>query len=748
MTATVPDSLVGRGFDRVDGRAKITGAARYTAEVPLQGIAHAVLVGARIGSGTVVSIDTSAALAAGAVAVYTHENLPKVTAVPPVFPSAYGGPAPGQTFFPMQDNTIHYYGQPIAVVLADTFEAAQQAAELVDVRYDRREAVIRLDDGRAAQYQPDQIFCGLVPAVQARGDFEAAARAAAHTVDATFHFAANHHNPIECSATAAEWDGDTVTIYDATQGVTATQATVAAYLGMSPSNVRVIAHYVGGGFGGKAMMWPHVTLAPMLARELGRPVKVVLNREQMFYGTGLREEQEQRVTLTADADGTFTGLRHHKLSVTSTFDDWAELSLSVAGQAYGIPNWEGRYRLVRGNTMTPTFMRGPGEASGMVAMECAVEEMADQLGMDPVALRLRNHAVIDPESGHPWSSDGYAACVRQAAQRFGWSAEQRRAGPGRSGNWLIGWGMGTAGYPVYQPGQPQRAHVRLLADGSLIVQAGTQDFGTGVATTMAQVAGDVLGIPFERIRVDIGDTDYPNIAAAVGSMGAGIISAAVHTACEDLRGQLIGLALADSGSPLHDHAVDKIEARDGALRLRLDPFVGEEYSELLSRNHLIDLDAIGAWYPPAQDMPYGCMSFGAQFAEVAVDADLGLVRVRRMVGAFAPGRVLNAKLARSQVLGGLNWGLSQALMEGSIGDPRDGRWSNASLLEYLLPVNADAPEVDISFVEVEDSVVNPLGVKGLGELGMVGAAAAIVNAIRHATGKTLREIPVRIEHLL
>ncbi|WP_067827590.1 xanthine dehydrogenase family protein molybdopterin-binding subunit [Nocardia inohanensis] len=748
MTATASGPLVGRGFDRVDGRAKITGAARYTAEVPLQGIAHAVLVGARIGSGTVRSIDADAALAAGAVAVYTHENLPRLANLPPTLPSAYGGPAPGQTFFPMQDNVVHYYGQPIAVVLADTFEAAQQAAELVTAQYDRKDALIRLDDGRDAQYQPETVFCGLVPAVQSRGDFEAAARAAAHTVDATFHFAANHHNPIECSATAAEWNGDTVAVYDATQGVTATQATVAACLGMSPSQVRVVANFVGGGFGGKAMMWPHVTLAPMLARELGRPVKVVLNREQMFYGTGLREEQEQRVTLVADSAGTFTGLRHHKLSVTSPFDDWAELSLSVAGQAYAIPSWDGRYRLIRGNTMTPTFMRGPGEASGMVAMECAVEEMADELGIDPVELRLRNHAAIDPESGHPWSSDGYAECVRQAAQRFGWSAEQRRAGPGRSGNWLIGWGMGTAGYPVYQPGQPQRAHVRLLADGSLIVQAGTQDFGTGVATTMAQVAGDALGIPFDRIRVDIGDTDYPNIAAAVGSMGAGIISAAVQIACTDLRDQLIGLAVTDSGSPLHNRPAGRIEAVNGALRSRVEPFVSEEYSELLRRNHLTDLEAIGAWQPPAQDIPYGRMSFGAQFAEVAVDADLGIVRVRRMVGAFAPGRVLNAKLARSQVLGGLNWGLSQALMEGTIADPRDGRWSNASLLEYLLPVNADAPAVDISFVEVDDPVVNPLGVKGLGELGMVGAAAAIINAIRHATGKTLREIPVRIEHLL
>ncbi|MCP9624000.1 xanthine dehydrogenase family protein molybdopterin-binding subunit [Nocardia otitidiscaviarum] len=748
MTATVSGRLVGQGFDRVDGRAKVTGAAHYTAEIPLPGVAHAVIVGARIGSGAVRSIDTRRAMAAGAVAVFTHENLPRVAAVPPVLPSGFGGPAPGQTFFPMQDTVIHYFGQPIAVVVADTFEAAQQAAELVDAHYDERPALMRLDDGRDRQYQPDTVFCGLVPAVQSRGDVAAAAADAAHTVDATYHFAANHHNPIECSATAAVWDGDTVTVYDATQGVSATQATIAAYLGISPSNVRVIAHYVGGGFGAKAMMWPHVTLAPMIARELGRPVKLVLTREQMFYGTGLREEQEQRVTLVCDNEGMFTGLRHHKLSVTSPFDDWAELSLGVAGQAYGIPNWEGRYRLVRGNTMTPTFMRGPGETSGMVAMECAIDELADAIEIDPVELRLRNHAALDPESGHPWSSDGYAECLHLAAERFGWSASDRRARMRRDGDWLIGWGVATAGYPVFLPGQPQRAHARLLADGSLIVQAGTQDFGTGVATTMAQVAGDALGVPWARVRVDIGDTDYPNIAAAVGSMGAGMISAAVHTACTELLAQLIALAVADAESVLHGLPAHAIEGGGGMLRLKSDPSVAEAYSDLLSRNHLTDVETIGTWHPPAQDLPYGRMSFGAQFAEVAVDADLGLVRVRRMVGAFAPGRVLNAKLARSQVLGGMNWGLSQALMEASLPDTRDGRWANSSLLEYLLPVNADAPEVDISFVEVADPVVNPLGVKGLGELGMVGAAAAIVNAVRHATGRTIREIPLRIEHLL
>ncbi|GAA5088291.1 xanthine dehydrogenase family protein molybdopterin-binding subunit [Nocardia iowensis] len=747
MSAPAAAKLVGQGLDRIDGHAKVTGAARYTAEIPMPNAAYGVIVGAEIGNGTVTSIDTSRALRAGAVAVLTHENLPRVPSVP-LMPSLFGQPAPGQTFFPMQDNTIHYFGQPIAVVVADTFEVAQHAARLVEATYDAQPALVRLDDGRDEQYLPDNIFAGQIPASQSRGDFASAAASAAHTVDATFRFAANHHNPIECSVTAAMWNGDSVTVYDATQGIVASQLTIAAHLGISPSKVRVVTDYVGGGFGAKAMMWPHVTLAPLIARELGRPVRVILNREQMFYGTGLREEQEQRVTLVSDADGRFTGLRHHKLSVTSHFDDWAEPSLEVASKAYGIPHWDGQYRLIKGNTMTPTFMRGPGEASGMIALECAIDELAEQLGADPVELRLRNHSAVDPESGNPWSSDGYLECLRLSAQRFGWDRRNQTPGSHTDGNWLIGWGVGTAGYPVYEPGQPQRAHARLRADGSLVVQTGTQEFGTGVATAMSQVACDAMGMPFDRIRFEIGNTDYPNIAATVGSIGASAVSSAVHTTCTQLLAQLIEIAVADIDSPLRGRTPDEIEGVDGRLRLIEDPSVSEAYAEVLERNHLSDIETTGSWRPATTAAPYAKMSFGAQFAEVAVDPELGIIRVRRMVGAFAPGRVLNAKLARSQVLGGMNWGLSQALMEATLPDIRDGRWANASLLEYLLPVNADAPEVDISFVEVDDTVVNPLGVKGIGELGMIGAAAAIVNAVHHATGRRCRDIPLRLEHLL
>lgn len=749
MTTGSTLEALGRPLDRVDGPAKVTGCGRYAAEFTLPGTAYAALVGARTAAGRITGIDTRAAEDAdGVLAVLTHRNLPKVAAPPHLLPSLAGHAAPGESFFPMQDETVHHFGQPVAMVIADSHERAQFAARQVHVDYARDASVTTLDEGRDQAYEPEAIFAGFLPARSVRGDVEAGFAAAAHHLDATYSFAANHHNPIEPSATTAVWDGDRLTLYDATQGIVASQNTVAALLGIPPSKVRVRASFVGGGFGCKAMIWPHVTLAAMAARWVRRPVKLALTREQMFTSCGHREEQEQRIELGATKDGRLTALRHHKLSLTSPFDDWAEPSLGMAAQAYDCPHYEGVYRLVRSNTMTPTFTRGPGETTGMFALECTLDELAHRIGVDPVQLRLRNHAEADPHTGHPWSSDGAAECYRRGAARFDWQSRNPAPRSERDGNWLIGKGMATAGYPVFFPMQPQRARARLYADGWAVVQAGTQEFGTGAATVMTQVAADGLGVAVDRVRFEYGDTDLPNVAATVGSAGAGMISAAVHTAVTTLRDQLIGQAVADPASPLHGADPATVVVRQGRMELREDPETGETYQRLMERHFMTDMDALGSWSPPAPDTPYGLATFGAQFAEVAVDQDLGLVRVRRMVGAFAPGRVLNAKTARSQAMGGMLWGIGQALLEGTVVDPRDGRWANAGLGEYLLPVNADAPDVDVEFVEVPDEIVNPLGVKGLGEVGMVGAAAAIANAVFHATGYRARELPIRIEHLL
>jgi xanthine dehydrogenase YagR molybdenum-binding subunit len=742
---------IGQPVDRVDGVMKVTGTARYTAEIAVPHIAHAVLIGALVPAGRVSAIDTSEAeRAAGVLAVLTHRNLPKVAAQPPLFPSLFGHAAPGETFFPMQDDVVQYAGQPVAMVVADTLERAQHAATLVRVTYAEAPSTTTLDQGREQAYEPQRIFGGLVPGRMGRGDVEAGLAGAPVRVDATYHLAANHHNPIEPSATIARWDGDQLILHDGTQGITATQHTVAALLGMPPSKVRVQTRFVGGGFGCKAMIWPHSTLAAFAARHVRRPVKLSLTREQMFTSCGHREEQEQRIVLGADKDGRVTTLRHHKLSPTSPFDDWAEPSLNVAAQAYAYPNHEGIYRLVKANLITPTFTRGPGESTGMFALECAMDELAYQLGIDPIELRLRNHADVDPVSGNPWSSKGLKECYQRGADRFGWQKRNPAPRSQRDGHWLIGTGMATAGYPVPAfPGlQTQRARARLYADGSAVVECSTEEFGTGVATAMTQVAADGLGVALDRVRFEYGDTDLPNISAAVGSAGAGMISAAVHNAATALRDQLVAQGVADAKSPLHGADPSAVDVRDGRMTLRDKRDVGETYSEMLERNMQEDADAMGSWKPVGFETGYAQTTFGAQFAEVAVDADLGLVRVRRLLGVFAPGRVLNAKTARSQLMGGMLWGLGQALLEGTRMDSRFGRWANASLGDYLVPVNADAPDVAIEFVEVRDEIVNPLGVKGVGEIGQVGTAAAIANAVFHATGYRVRELPIAVEHLL
>ncbi|MEV4755499.1 xanthine dehydrogenase family protein molybdopterin-binding subunit [Micromonospora sp. NPDC049559] len=740
---------IGGTLARVEGGAKVTGAARYTGEIPLPGLAHAVLVGARVASGRITEIDTVAAERAdGVVGVLTHENLPPVPGTPRLLPSLVGLAAPGLSWFPMRDDSVHYAGQPVAVVVADTIERAEHAATLVRVQYAQSPASTVLDQVRDQAYVPERIFGGMLPGQFVRGNVEDGLKKASVRVDRTYYFAANHQNPIETSTTTALWDdADRVTVYDSTQGPTATQMTVSALLGVAPGKIKVISEFVGGSFGSKAMIWPHVTLCVLAARQLRRPVRLALNREQMFHSCGHREEQEQQLSLGATPDGKLTALRHHKISITSHFDDWAETSLQSPGIVYATPNYEGIYRLARGNTITPTFMRGPGEATGMFALECAMDELAAELNLDPLELRLRNIAEKDPTSGHPWSSSGLRECLQRGAELFDWRDREREPAR-REGNTLVGWGMAASAYPHVAPPNPQRARARLYADGSAVVEAGVSEFGTGVTTAMTQVAADALGLPVARVRFVGGSSDLPNITAAVGSAGTGAASAAVHCAATELRDQLIRQAVADERSPLHRAKPDAVTVSEGRMCLRDRPNTGETYAELLSRNFLPDVEALGTWTPPPPDPGYGMHTFGAQFAEVAVDADLGVVRVRRMVGVFAPGRVLNRRTAHSQLMGGMLWGLSQALLEATHMDPRLGRWANASFNDYLVPVNADVPDVFVETIEVPDTVVNPLGVKGVGEIGIVGSGAAIANAVYHATGRRVRDLPITLEALL
>jgi xanthine dehydrogenase YagR molybdenum-binding subunit len=736
---------IGRSVNRVDGREKVTGAARYSGEIPLPGLAHAALVGATIPSGRVTVISTDGALAAaGVVGILTHENLPKIAGEPHLLPSLVGGPAPGESFFPMQDEVIHYAGQPVAIVIADSLERAHWAASLVDVRYERTPSITTIDEGRDAATEPQMLFGGLMPARNERGDVEGGLAEADVRIDAEYRMAANHHNPIEPPTTTAVWDEDRLTLYDSTMGVRASQLTVAHLLGIPLSKIRVITHFVGGSFGMKAMVWPHVTLAAMAAQHARRPVRLAMTRPQMFTSNGHREQQEQRITIGARRDGRLTAIRHEKLSLTSPFDDWAEPATGVSSQLYACENFEGVHRLIHGNTMTPTFTRGPGESVGSFVLETAMDDLAHELGVDPVELRAQDHAAADPR-GNPWTSDGLEQCLRRGAERFGWQDRNSSPRSLREGNWLIGHGMAAAGYPVPPFMPTQHARARVYADGSAVVETSTQEFGTGVATIMTQVGADALGLALEAVSAGLGDSDMPNTSSAVGSAGATMVSASVHAAGTALREQLVATAVADEGSPLHGADPAAVEVEDGRMFLRDRTDTGESYGELLGRNRMAYAEDRGSWSPPPLDAPLGLLTFGAQFAEVAVDPDLGLVRVRRMVGAFAPGLVLNPKLARSQLMGGMLWGLGQALLEGNEMDPRHGRWGASNLGEYLVPVNADAPDVVVELVEVEDKGFNPLGVKGVGEIGQVGVAAAVANAVFNATGRRIRRLPLAAE---
>jgi len=739
---------IGQDVRRVDGPAKVRGCARYSGEIALPDLAYAEIVGAEIASGRVISIDTSEAERAGGVAgVMTHRNTPKVNQ-PPLMPSLMGGPAPGETFFPMQDENVHYAGQPVAIVIADTLERAQHAASLVQVSYAETPSVTTIDQGRDQTYVPDKIFGGFIPGQVRRGDAGQALAAADVTVDGAFTFAANHHNPIEMLTTTATWDGDQLTLYDSCQGIKAVQLTVAALLGMSLSKVRVLTQFVGGAFGCKAMVWPHVTLAALAAQYVRRPVRLTVNRGQMFTSCGHREAQEQRIELGAGRDGRLTAIRHHKTSVTSPFDDWAEPAFGASSQLYACANHEGVHHLIHGNTMTPTFTRGPGEAIGVFTLECAMDELASELGIDPIELRMRNLTEVDPGTGHPWSSYGLRECIERGAERFGWAGRDPRPRSQREGNWLIGTGMAAAAYPVAFFMHTQRARAHMYADGTAIMQTATQEFGTGMATVMTQVAADGLGLDLDNVRFEFGDTDLPTAGSPVGSNGAMMVSSAVHNAATALRDQMIELAVGDGDSPLHGADPSHVIVTGGRLTLRAGDGTGETYGDLMRRHFMNDAEAIGSWDPPPLDTPYGLLTFGAQFARVAVDADLGLVRVRNLTGAFAPGRVLNPRTARSQLMGGMLWGMGQALLEGTHMDTNLGRWANTSLGDYLVPVNADAPDVDVELIEVTDEVVSPLGVKGVGEIGQVGSGAAIANAVYHATGYRPRELPIAVEHLL
>ena len=690
---------VGKPYPRADGRAKVTGQARYSYEWPVAGVAYGVLVTSGVAKGRITAIDAGAAeREPGVIAVLRPSTAMKL---PGDASPADGGDRVVQV---LQDDRVLYSNQPIAVAIADTFERALHAAGLVRVRVEPAPFTVRIEDELHAAFPHD---ARNQPADQLRGDVEAALRRAEHKLDAEYETPPEIHSPLEPHATLAVWSGDRLTVYDATQGIFGVRKKLARAFAVPPGNVRVITKFVGGGFGCKGSAWSHVLIAALAAKQLGRPVKIALTRPQMFGMVGGRPLTRQKISASATKEGKLTALRHESTSTTSRFDDFIEPAALVSRHQYKCDNIATRHRLVRLDIGTPTYMRAPGESSGSFALECGIDELAHELGIDPIDFRLHNYAEVDPIEGKPFSSKSLRRCYQLGAERFGWQKRNRRPELTLRGGKLVGIGMATAAYPANF--SKASALARMNPDGSVLVQSGAVDIGTGTYTVMAQVAAEALGVPYDKVRFDLGDTSMPEAPRSGGSVTAASVASAVMAACRNLRQKLDALG----GPPS------------------------------------APVEALGEVAPPENRKKYALHSFGAQFAEVEVDPDLGMVRVTRMVGAFAAGRILNARLARSQFMGGMVWGIGMALHEDAVYDEKLGRIITRDLADYHVPAHKDVVVIDPIFVPVEkDEVVDPAGVKGIGEIGITGAAAAIANAVFDATGKRVRSLPITPDKLL
>ncbi|MCG5076191.1 xanthine dehydrogenase family protein molybdopterin-binding subunit [Paraburkholderia tagetis] len=738
------NKLIGQPVDRIDGMLKVTGGANYAADFPEARLAHAVLVTSTVASGTIASIDTGRAQAMpGVLLVMTWQNAMRLPNAgrPPISPPAV------RRLTLLQDNVVRYSNEPVAVVVADTLEHATDAAQHVSVTYAATPAPLAiLDFARAKAQAHTPPGMSERPIDSQRGNVEAGMHEGAVRIAAVYTTPTQFHNPMEPHATMARWDGPALTLYDATQGVTNDRTAVAAVFGIPADTIRVISPFIGGGFGCKGSSWSHVSLCAMAAKQTGRPVRLALTRPQMFGPVGSRPHTEQHLSIAARTDGTLTGVRHDTLSQTSTFEDWTEMSGLVTRMMYASPNLSTSHRVVPLNVGTPTFMRAPGETTGSFALESAMDELAWRLKMDPVALRLKNYAEVEPQDGKPWSSKALRECYAAGAQRFGWSRRVNAPRAMREGNTLIGLGMAGATYPANR--SEAAAIARILPDGTAMVASGTQDIGTGTYTVMTQVAADALGFAPDHIRFALGDSTLPRAPVSGGSQSAASVSPAVQAAARAARDKLIALAIADPASPVHGAAPGDVTVTDGWVVSNSAPSRRDPAAAIIARAGGKPIEAQASEKPGAERQQYAFHSFGAVFAEVHVDAELGTLRVARIVGAYDVGQVLNEKTARSQLMGGMVWGVGTALHEDALLDTRMGRFVNGNLAEYHVPVNADIGDLDVLFVGEPDLRFNPLGVRGIGEIGITGVPAAIANAVYHATGVRVRDLPITLDKVM
>ncbi len=745
--ATTARIGIGSPLSRVDGIAKVTGQARYAAEHKPKDMLYGFIVSGAIAKGRITGIDDRKARGVpGVVEIVTHENRPRTAWLDRSHQDQLG--PPGSTFRPLYDDKILFSGQPVALVLADTFEAARHAATLVNVAYEAEAHNTDFDKAVAERYMPSKKRDNYI-APKKRGDPEKALAKAPLKVESQFHLAVEHHNPMEMHATTIEWmDDGSITVHDKTQGSQNTQAYLSSAFGISASKIRVLNPYIGGGFGSGLRPQYHVYLAMLAATMMERSVRVVMTRQQMFTHVH-RPAAEQRVTLGAEMDGRLTAIVNEATTSTSRYEDNMENVVTWGLMNYACPNASGDYAVAAMDTATSGDMRAPGAATGMTLFEMAIDEMAEAARLDPLAFRLLNYSEDDAMNGTPFTSKALREAFAEGAEAFGWAERKAEPRQMREGRELVGWGVATGMWDALF--SKTSAGAKLSANGDLEVSSAGSDIGTGTYTVMTQIATDTLGLSPERITARLGDSDLPTSPVEGGSWGAASTGAAVQMACQSIAAKLLKAAGKVDGKPLGSAGIDDVEFVDGHIVSKTNPAASVSFTDAMRAAGLNSIEAeetaTGGISGMISQMRKSRNTHSAIFAEVKVDEELGVVRVTRIVCAVAAGRIINPKTARSQILGGVVMGIGMALHEETMMDTKLGRFMNHNLAEYHVPANADIDAIDVIFVDEPDPEVTPLGVKGLGEIGIVGTAGAVANAIWHATGKRVRSLPITIDKL-
>jgi xanthine dehydrogenase YagR molybdenum-binding subunit len=732
--------LIGAPVSRIDGPLKVQGRATFAAEFPIDGMVYAALAFSRVAKGRIATLDTAEAKAApGVVLVMTHRNAPRMQPMPMILT---GGKALGGDNLPiLQDDRIHWNGQPIAVVLAETQEQADEAASLIHATYAVEPAITAFAEGKAKGVEQGQFFGQ--PIKVEIGDAEGALASAAVKVDEIYWTPRHNHNPIEPHAVTVAWNGDALRVHDASQAVSHSAWSLAQIFGLDEKQVHVTSPYVGGGFGSKTM-WQHQVLGAAASKLAGRPVRIALSREGVYRLVGGRTVTEQRVAIGADPDGRFEAIVHTGTSALTPHNGLPEPFIAGTRCTYAAGSFKLGVNVVRLDMLANTFMRAPGEAVGTFGLECAVDELAVKLGLDPIDLRIRNEPDLDPTDGRPFSSRHIVEAWRAGAERFGWDKRSPTPGAYRDGEWLIGMGCATGTYPYNRmPGGAAR--IVLTEDGRARVEVAAHEMGMGTSTAQTQVAAERLGLEMDRVTFAYADSAMPGVVMAGGSQQTASIGAAVVAAQRVLVSQL--LQLAGNDSPLSGLTPDEVGGLNGGLACLDDPARWESYAAILARAHRDEVVADAMAPPPGEAQTWSMHSWAAMFCEVRVNAVTGEVRVSRFLGSFDCGRILNAKTAASQFKGGIVMGLGLALMEETQFDERTGRIMNPSLAEYHMPVHMDVPDIDVMWLDIPDPHA-PMGARGIGEIGITGTAAAVANAIFNATGKRIRDLPLTLDKLL